>query len=1020
MANNITTRLLAAPAIAAILAGAAPANATLPERFSPQGAGYLERARTMLASGNYGGVIDQLRILHTEGVDLAPADEEEYVYMLAKAYYERGDAECLRLLREFVREYPASSKALAARMAVADYYFFSHQWPEALTEYSAIDGGRLNRTEYPLYCYRLTLCRIKTGHFAEARESLNALRDNGEYREAYTFYSAYLDYIEGDYDKAYSLFSKVRGGEKGLESAYYMTQIDYTRGEFEKVAREGENILRNLNDPELTPELCRVTGLSLFKLGEYSRARKLLRRYMDSTAANPASDAVYALGVTDYDEGDYEAASERFSTLTELDNDIAQSAWLYMGQCDVATGNDDAAAMAFEKAARMGYDRNVSETALYNYVAAVTRGGKVPFSSSVDLLEGFIRDYPHSEYTPKVEEYLATAYYNERDYAKALKNIKRIKNPSASVMAAKQKVLYELGIESMTNGRTSEAASYLERSIGLARHDRKLAEQARFWLGDARYSLGEYGKAASAYSAFLKSEPAGSNRTLALYDLAYAEYMQEKYSAAAGEFAKAVDARPALPAALLADALVRMADCRYYTGDYRSARKAYADAIERGSSDADYAAYRHAVMTGLGGDVKGKLKELGEMQKRYPGSKWMPNALLEKALTYEALDDNARAKEAFTSLAQEYPRSAQARKAMLNLAINYSKTGDREKAAETYRGIIRNWPSSEEAQLANEDLRKYCASNGTLAEYAAFLRTVPEAAQLDAGEMEQLAFDGAETAYADDMSNIRLLQNYVRDYPDGKYLAAALLDIAQSRRAAGDFTEAEAALSRIATDRPHSVQYPEALMMRAEILENDLPGRAADAAAVYKELEKTGDTDFMADALAGVARTSADDNERVAYARRARNSGGLAPETADDMRLVEALALIRMKQDGEGTALLGELAANPSGEAGAQAAVELGQYYLNRREFAKAEKAMLEFTEAGTPHSLQLARGFLVLADAYTAQGKAYLAKEYLQSLKENYPGDEREILDGINSRLKAIGNKNVAGNKKSTGNKKK
>ena len=55
---------------------------------------------------------------------------------------------------------------------------------------------------------------------------------------------------------------------------------------------------------------------------------------------------------------------------------------------------------------------------------------------------------------------------------------------------------------------------------------------------------------------------------------------------------------------------------------------------------------------------------------------------------------------------------------------------------------------------------------------------MPGAKQLDADEMEQLAFDGAETAFADDASAITLLRNYVRDYPDGKYLAQALLDIA--------------------------------------------------------------------------------------------------------------------------------------------------------------------------------------------------------------------------------------------------
>ncbi len=1008
MKHNNTPRIymkgcILSLAVAGMSLSASAQVSASPERFSPLASGYLERARTMLDAGNYPSVIDQLSQLSTKGIILNPTQEEEYVFMLARAYYERGDEECVILLRRFVKDYPASTLALEARLSIADYYFFHHQWPEALTEYNNIDFDRLNREQTLLYTYRHALTQIKTGHYAEARKSLATLKGNRLYRDAYIFYTAYLDYIDGDYDKAYAGFSKVKSGEKGLEASYYMTQIDYSRGEYDKVAREGQRLLSSLSDPELAPELNRITGLSLFKLGDWQRARTFLNRYVDLTDGDPAHDAVYALAVADYNDDDWTAAAERFATLTELDNDLAQSAWLYLGQCDVKSGNDDAAAMAFEKAARMDYDRNVSEVALYNYVAALTRGGKVPFSSSVDMLEGFIKLYPDSEYTPKVEEYLAAAYYNDRNYTKALANIEKIRRPSKDVIAAKQKVLYELGIESMTNGRPEDASEYLRRSLELASYDRALAVQAQLWLGDAEYSQGNYSKASAAYNTFLKSEKNTSNRTLALYNLAYSEYQLEHYAAAAREFAKALDAKPSLPNALREDATVRMADCLYYTGDYNSARENYAKAISSGASDADYASYRHAVMLGLGGDVNGKIKELTALESKYPDSKWMPNALLEKALTYEALDQNGKAAEAFNRLASQYPKSVQARKAMINLALTYSKAGKMEQAAETYKDIIRSWPSSEEASIANDDLRKYYASRGELLQYAEFLRGVPEAKQLDADEMEQLAFDGAETAFAENSDNITLLRNYVRDYPDGKYLAPALLDIASSLRGAEKFVEAEEMLTRLADARPHSVQYPEALLMKAEILEYDLPGRSADAVETYKSLAATGETDFLADAYAGIARTSSNDAERVEYARRARNNGGLGADQAEEMQLIEAQALLNAGDTGEALRILADLAANPSGLAGAKAAVELGQYHLNKKDYAAAEKAMLDFTEAGTPHEFQLAKGFIILADAYKGQGKAYLAKEYLQSLRDNYPGNEPEILNAITSRLKNL-----------------
>lgn len=990
-------------AIAGSAVSASAQVSASPERFSPLATGYLERARTMFAAGNYPGVIDQLNELSTKGITLNPSEEEEYVFLLARAYYERGDAECVTLLRNFIKDYPASTLALEARLSIADYYFFKHQWQEAISQYNDIDFARLNREDLALYTYRHALTQIKTGHYAEAKRSLVTLKDNRQYRDAYTFYSAYLDYIEGDYDKAYAGFSKVKSGENGLEALYYLSQIDYNRGEYDRVASRGQEMLRSIKDPAIALEMNRIVGLSFFKLGNYSQARTFLNKYMSLVDGDPAPDAVYALGVADYEDADYASAAERFSTLTDLNSDLAQSAWLYLGQCDVKTGNDDAAAMAFEKAARMDYDRNVAEVALYNYVAALTRGGKVPFSSSVDMLEGFIKLYPNSAYTPKVEEYLATAYYNERNYSKALANIEKIRKPSNAVLAAKQKILYELGIEAMTNGRPEDAASFLKRSLELASHDRQLAVQTQLWLGDAEYSQGNYSKASAAYNTFLKSEKNSSNRTLALYNLAYSEYQQEKYSAASREFAKAIEAKPTLPTSLKSDAVIRMADCQYYTGDYRAARDNYARAKGENGQDADYASYQHAVMLGLDGDINGKIKELSELENKYPDSKWMPNALLEKALTYETLDRNDKAAEAFNRLASQYPKSVQARRAMINLALTYSKAGKMAQAADTYKEIIRTWPSSEEASIANDDLRKYYASRGELLQYAEFLREVPEAKQLDADEMEQLAFDSAETRFADNNGDISLLRNYVRDYPDGKYLAQALLDIATSLQASGKHVEAEETLTRLAETRPHSVQYPEALMLKAEILENDIPGRSGEAADVYKALANTGETDFISDAYAGIARTSSIDAERIEYARRARNNGGLGADQAEEMVLIEAQALLRSGNTDEALGMLTELASNPAGLAGAKAAVELGQYHIDREDFVNAEKTLLEFTEAGTPHEFQLAKGFILLADAYKGLGKNYLAKEYLQSLRENYPGNEPEIINAINSRLKSL-----------------
>ena len=44
-----------------------------------------------------------------------------------------------------------------------------------------------------------------------------------------------------------------------------------------------------------------------------------------------------------------------------------------------------------------------------------------------------------------------------------------------------------------------------------------------------------------------------------------------------------------------------------------------------------------------------------------------------------------------------------------------------------------------------------------------------------------------------------------------------------------------------------------------------------------------------------------------------------------------------------------------------------------------------------------------MLSDVFVKQGRKGDARDYLQSLKNNYPGKEKDITDGINSRLKTL-----------------
>lgn len=974
------------------------------DRLSPLAAGYMDRARIMIDEKNYAGVIDQLRHLNTQGTQLTPQESEDYTYLLALALYERGDADCVDLLRDFADTYPASSQAMAARLAAADYFFFAHHFANALVAYEEIDFSRINPSDRPLYDYRKALSMVKCGRFDEAQPIFEKLHDNRKFNLAADYYLAYINYVKGDYEKAYYGFEDVAermdsDNPEGLAPAYYMVQIEYTRGEYDDVISHGRSLMQKNPVEELMPEMQRIVGLSYFKKDLYDVAETYLSNYVNTPGIDPAADAVYALGVIEYSKEDYDSAQRRFASLTNLDNDIAQSAYVYLGQIAVREGDNNAAAISFEKASKMSYDPKVTETALYNYLAARTRGGSIPFSSSIPLLSNFLTRFPNSKYAPEVEEYLATAYFNEKDYARALESINRISNPSQSVTEAKQKILYELGMECMANNKPSAARTYLKEAVAI-NADSKLRAQANLWLGDACYALGNYAEAEKAYKDYLSADRRGENRTLATYDLAYAQLMQDKYAQAADNFAASMKGSPMLPKRMYDDALIRMADAQYYKGDYRLALKNYTTAIDNGAQDKDYATYRRAVMYGLAGDINKKLSELSAMPSEFPASKWLANALLEKGQTYSGLGDTDKAVQAFEELRSTHKQSAQARKGMLNLAITYMKAKQPGKAEEAYKEIISKWPTSEEAALANDDLRKYYAANGGLQEYASFLRSVPDAPQIDADEMEALSFDGAETAYADDVTNTALLEKYVENYPNGRFLAQALLDIATGKDEADDSEGALRFLNTLLERRSDSPQMPEALLLKGQILEDGGAANRNETLETYKQLELRGGNDYIADAYAGIMRNTDNDSERMKYAALVKNSGGLSADQLEEAEYYEASAMLKDGDTKEAIATLSRLAKNPKSLSGAKAAVMLGQHYFDTGDMTDAEKVLTAFTDEGSPHEYWLARGFIALADVYHEKKKDYLAVEYLKSLRDNYPGDELDIHDMISTRL--------------------
>ena len=995
---------------------AAPAVVSAqPGVMNSEAAGYLERGRQMYESHNYVGAIDQL-----EHIKQLPSDasmREQADYYIAMSRFEQGDETSLALLQQFIDRYPSSPLAMDAQMRVGNFYFYRGQWESALLSYSMVRNRALDLNKDEDLEYRRAYCNLRLGNYHEAERQYYELERSSRYGGASDFYKAYLDYARGDYDSASEKFERIpEGSELGYQSQYYLTQIDYHHKKYDNVINHGKELLAAGQNDYFDAELNRLVGESYYHQGNDREARTYLRRYLDNPEGAPYRTAAYTMGVLDYRDGNYDAVVNDMLHVTDGSDALSQSAYLYLGQAKRQLNDLNGANMAFQQAAMMDCDKNVKETAYYNYAVSVSKGARTPFDKSVDLFEEFLNEYPNSRYKDNVEGYLVDAYMGTTDYQRALTSINRIKKPGTKVLKAKQNVLYNLGVQALAEGRNKEADTYFKQSIDVGSYDKTVQNESRLWLAESQYREGNYKEAAKYQQEYVKAiDKSDENYGLAQYNLGYSLYNQKRYSEAKTAFQNAIASKQ-LSSDLTADAYNRIGDAQYYARDFGGAQASYDQAMRLDkNTTGDYSMYQKGIMMGLSHRYADEINQMDALVKAYPKSDLAPQAMLEKGNAQALLGKNSDALDTYAALLKNYPKSVEARKGLLQTALVNKSINKEDAAIEAYKKVIKQYPTSDEAQAAAEDMKLIYADRGQLGEFSKFLSSVPNAPKIDVNEVERLTFEAAEKAAIDTRPSIDKMQQYLKDYPGGTYTAKAKYYIARYHYGKGKYDEAMQAIDEALQGGGDASYAQDAYAMRGDILTRQ--GKLDEALESYKELaERATSDDNRTLAQIGalrVAKQMGRWNEVQAITGTLLDRGGLTASEEKEVTLDRGLALAQMGNTKDAEAAFRTLARDVNNEYGAQASYELSRMQYEMGNLKGAEQTINALIDAGTPHVYWLGKSFLTLADVYYKQGNVTQARDYLQSLKTNYPGKEKEIFNEIDARL----NKWKGGNASSTGN---
>lgn len=951
---------------------------------------------------NYAGCTDKL--LQFKPVATGEELVQEVDFLLAASAFHQGKTFAGHELKRFLDDYPVNRHRDEVCFMIGSVHYKQADYKVAVDWFSQVDAGKFPAREQDDYACRLGYAYLQTRQNKEAKRLFSLLRRNSvNYLAAATYYSACIAYTEKDYKQALLLFNEVKNKKEfNPDVLYYLAQINFAQKRYEQTIAEGRKLLSAYLSHNYNTEMNRLVGLSYYRQADYSKAVEYLEKYF-TLAENPQPEDFYTLGLSYFFRKNYPEAIEYLSK-SEPGNDLrGQSACLYLGQAYLKQANAGKALMAFQSASRMDFDLQAKEAAMYNYAMLLHQNSVSAFGESVTVLENFLNTYPESIYADNVNTALIDVYLTTKNYETALASIAKIKNPGTKIREAAQKIYYYLGTVHFTNSNYSEAIQYFTQAITAGNYAVNEKNESFYWRAESYYKTNNYTQAANDFQSYLNTgKNAGNLPALAVYGLAYCAFNRQEYNAAEMYFLKHIKTAKNEPA-VSADAYARLGDCYFHHGRLSEAENAYGQSVRIMPSTGDYALFRKGYVLGLQKDYPVKIKLMDKLAGDYPESPYLPDALYEKGRAYVLMGNETAAINAYQDLWNRFPENSSARTAGLQIGLLYFKTNRLENAVQAYKKVIEKYPGSEEAVTAVQDLKSVYFDMNDISGYVQYIESLDGAVKFDVTEQDSLTYIAAERFFLrNDMNRAQTgMIKYLQSFPNGVFGINARYYLAQTCYMEKNYPAAKREFQKV-LDAGNNRFTEESLLRMAELLYNE--GNYDSALPYYNRLQNTAENKSNREEGAlGAMRSAA----RLHKPRQAAASANLLlkseisdPRIKEEAKYYRAKACVELGEKTLAEKDLLDLSKDTRTVFGAEAKYLSAQYYFDNKQTGRAKDVISDYIKQGTPHAYWLARSFILMSDICLSEGDKLQARQYLESLQNNYKQQGDDIKDMINDRL--------------------
>lgn len=923
--------------------------------------------------------------------------KENVRYYQAVCALELGESDAEGQFLKYIRDYPASANSKAAYFQIGKSYYAKQDYGKAIEWFEKIDSRNLAGAENTEYRFKLAYSKFMTGDYESSKPVFTELKDQrGQYQEASIYYYAYLSYLDEEYKTALNEFERLEGS-KAYENSYpyYITALYFLDKRYDDVLAYALPKLESTQQESET-ELLRIIAATYFIKGDLDESKKFYDRFQSQDQGETQNNQdSYQIGYINYKLGDYQKAIQELEKLEEPDA-YFQSAMITLGDAFLKTGDKQSARNAFFRASKLDFDPVLKEEGLFNYAKL---SYDLEFHQvALTAVQEYIESYPNTRRAEEAQTLLAEVLLSTKNYRAAVDVLEDMPKRGPEANAAYQKVTYYRGLEYYNERAFENSISMFMRSEA-NRYDEEIYALAIYWKAEAMYEVRKFKEAVPNFHKFLQLPAARKTDvySYANYALAYAAFRADNYSTSANYFERflATGGAEGIDLNTRNDAIARAADSYLAIKNYSKAGAYYDRLISSNAQSQDYALFQKGILVGLQGDHQGKIATLNSVMAKYPKSNYADDVAFEIPYTQFLMGDHDQAIDGLQQMVEEYPRSSYVPRALVTIGLVQYNKDDNDAAMTTFQRVVDQYPTTDEAKQALSSIENIYLDRGDAAGFIRYA-TGTNIGDLSTAEQDAHTFSIARTLF--DRGNwqgtVEAINAYFDKFPKPIQEKHARFLRAESNANLGNDEEALHDFNIIMNDWTSAYTEQTLISVSKLHLRNEAYNEAVQ---VLKKLELTSEYKenygWAVNNLLVSYFHMGDYTETLNYADIVKNYEKSSEEDIAKGHLYAAKAYLSTHKGSEGMKELNLAALKSKTETGAEARYLVADQQLKNKNYDGAIQSAFDISDSFASYDYWVAKGFILMAQAYAAQGDNFQAKSTLESVMDNYENTEDGVL---------------------------